>query len=84
MTCREQNTRPIRHRRWLAKRLRLPVAALRPGGWCIYLRSDDTRPLRVVALVGGVAKVERDGRTWEEPAACVRGCRVETGGPDGV
>jgi hypothetical protein len=55
---------------------RYKTAPLRKGGWCVFKRSGDTRPLEVVAIVGGVAKVARDGRSWEEPAVCLKGVRI--------
>jgi len=64
------------HRRLYASRRQYPDAPLRVGGWCVYRGAEDLRPMRVLHVAGGVAKVERDGRRWEEPVVYVRGCRA--------
>lgn len=53
-----------------------PPAPLRVGGHAIYRRGEDTRLMRVTAIAGGVAKLERDGCRFEEACAAVRGVKL--------
>ena len=62
----------VRRRRQDQRRTKRQAEALVVGGLAVY-RKGDTEPVRVVSVRDGVARVERDGRVWDDACVYLRG-----------
>ena len=59
-------------REWSRRRRESQRQPLRAGGLCVY-RTGEASVMRVVSIRDGVAKVECEGRSWDEAVAYLRG-----------